>query len=87
MTALSHAVFHQEVFGEEIDRSLEHPAYSPDLTPCDFLLFLTMKNHLKVPRLKQRKGFGRLRRPFYTTRRRMTSESGSKFGNKAGINV
>jgi hypothetical protein len=26
---------------------LEHPTYLPDLDPCDFFLFPTMKNHLK----------------------------------------
>jgi len=24
------------------------PPYSPDLSPCDFFLFLRLKNHLKV---------------------------------------
>lgn len=26
---------------------LEHSTYSPDVTPCDFFLFPTMKSHLK----------------------------------------
>jgi len=25
------------------------PPYSPDLSPCDFFLFLRLKNHLKGP--------------------------------------
>jgi hypothetical protein len=28
---------------------LEHPAYSPDLAPCDFYLFPKLKNALKGP--------------------------------------
>jgi hypothetical protein len=26
---------------------LKHPTYTPDLAPCDFFLFPTMKNNLK----------------------------------------
>jgi hypothetical protein len=38
------------VFGlEKVDSGtpLEHPPYSPDLAPCDFLVFPTMKRELR----------------------------------------
>jgi hypothetical protein len=44
MTTRLHA---QRVFGEEEIVVVEHSVYSPDLAPCDFFLFPTMKNVLK----------------------------------------
>jgi histone-lysine N-methyltransferase SETMAR len=31
---------------------LAHPLYSPDLAPCDYLLFVYVKEHLRGKRLK-----------------------------------
>ncbi len=34
-------------YGEQNIRLLAHPAYSPDLAPCDFWAFPTLKSHLR----------------------------------------
>ena len=37
----------QAVFGQRKVTVLEHPPYSPDLEPADYILFPKMKSHLK----------------------------------------
>lgn len=37
----------ETVFGKQHNTVLEHPLYSPDLTPCDFYLFPLVKSTLK----------------------------------------
>jgi hypothetical protein len=44
--ALSHLP-HSAVFGAELNFNQPHPQYSPHLSPCNFYLFLSLKNGLK----------------------------------------
>ena len=44
---MSHGSLHQLIFGRKSIPMVPQPPYSPDLSPCDFLLFLRLKNHLK----------------------------------------
>ena len=37
---------------------LPHTPYSPDLTPCDFFLFLRLKKHLAGRKYQTRKNLG-----------------------------
>lgn len=37
---------------------IDHPAYSPDLAPCDFFLFPKLKSHLSGRKYRSRKGLG-----------------------------
>lgn len=37
---------------------LPHPPYSPDLSPCDFYLFLKLKKHLSGRRYRSRSSLG-----------------------------
>jgi len=41
------AVSINEFFAEKSNPVVPQPPYSPDLSPCDFVLFPQLKNHLK----------------------------------------
>ena len=46
---MSHGSLHQWIFGKKKKHFLWFLSpYSPDLSPCEFFLFLRLKNHLKV---------------------------------------
>ena len=45
--SLSHCHLRERIFGQKRYLSGPQPPYSPDLSPCDFFLFLKLKFHLK----------------------------------------
>jgi len=44
---MSHGSLHQSIFGRKKHSCGSLAPHSPDLSPCDFFLFLRLKNHLK----------------------------------------
>ena len=48
----------QDFLKEETVVQLSHPSYSPDLSPCDFFLFLLLKKTLSGRRCESRSALG-----------------------------
>ena len=59
-----------------------HPPYSPDLAPCDFFLFLTMKKHSKERDLPPWRRWKQLHRRHSTTSSFSSSRDASHSGKK-----
>jgi len=64
-----------------------HPPYSPDLSPCDFFLFPTMKKHWKERDLPPWRRWKQLRRRHSTTSSFSSCRDASHSGKKDWTNV
>ena len=57
--ASSHKTKQVTAYLEDIEmKALNHPPYSPDLSPCDFWLFSKLKNHLSGKEFTTRMDIG-----------------------------
>jgi len=65
--------------------SVPHPAYSPDLAPCDFCVYPKMKLQLKGRRFVSIEEIQAESQQVLNTLRRQTSTSASKNGKITGI--